>query len=62
MSFSRHGIGTKLASKAQKKVRKVSVLELVPVPKVQKKLKKFFQKTVKMFSVPATNLKNKIKF
>jgi hypothetical protein len=62
MSFSRLSIGTKLASKTQKKFKKVSVLDLVPVLRVQKQLKKTFQKTVKMYLVPATNLKNKKKF
>jgi hypothetical protein len=62
MSFSRLSNGTKLASKTQKKFKKVSVLDLVPVLKVQKQLKKTFQKTVKMYLVPATNLKNKKNF
>jgi hypothetical protein len=61
MSFSRLSTGTKLASKTQKKFKKVSVLDLVPVLRVQKQLKKTFQKTVKMYLVPATNLKNKKK-
>ena len=59
MGFSRLSTGTKLASKTQKKFKKVSVLDLVPVLRVQKQLKKIFQKTVKMYLVPATNLKNK---
>jgi hypothetical protein len=62
MSFSRLSTGTKLASKIQKKFKKVSVLDLVPVLRVQKQPKKTFQKTVKMYLVPATNLKNKKKF
>ena len=62
MSFSRLSTGTKLASKTQKKFKKVSVLDLVPVLRVQKQPKKTFQKTVKMYLVPATNLKNKKKF
>jgi hypothetical protein len=45
MSFSRLSTGTKLASKTQKKSKKVSVLDLAPVLKVQKQLKKIFQKT-----------------
>ena len=44
-----------------KKFKKVFVLNLVPILRVQKQLKKFFQKTVKMFLVPATKLKNKNK-
>ena len=59
MSFSGLSTGTKLASKTQKKFKKVSVLDLVPVLRVQKQLKKIFQKTVKMYLVPATNLKKK---
>jgi hypothetical protein len=61
MSFSRlsYQYSTKLASKTQKKFKKVSVLDLVPVLRVQKKPKKSFQKTVKVYLVPATNLKNK---
>jgi hypothetical protein len=62
MSFSRLNTGTKLASKSQKKFKKVSVLDLVSVLRVQKQLKIFFQKTVKMYLVPAINLKNKKKF
>ena len=62
MSFSRLSTGTKLASKTQKKFKKVSVLDLVPVLRVQKQLKNFFQKTVKIYLVYATNLKNKKKF
>jgi hypothetical protein len=63
MSFSRLSTGTKLASKTQKKkFKKVSVLDLVPVLRVQKKHKKTFQKTFKMYLVPATNLKNKKNF
>ena len=62
MSFSGLSTGTKLASKTQKKFKKVSVLDLVPVLRVQKQLKKIFQKTIKMYLVPATNLKNKKKF
>ncbi len=61
MSFSRLSTGTKLASKTQKKFKKVSVSSLVPVLRVKKQLKKIFQKTVKMYLVPATNLKNKKK-
>jgi hypothetical protein len=62
MSFSRLSTGTKIASKTPKKFKKVSVLDLVPVLRVQEQLEKNFQKTVKMFLVPATNLKNKKKF
>ena len=62
MSFSRLSTGTKLASESQKKFKKVSVLDLVPVLRVQKQLKNFFQKTVKIYLVSATNLKNKKKF
>jgi hypothetical protein len=63
MSFSRLSTGTKLAStQTQKKFKKVSVLDLVPILRVQKQLKKTFQKTVKMYLVPATNLENKKKF
>jgi hypothetical protein len=62
MSFSRLSTGTKLPSKIQKKFKKVSVLDLVPVLRVQKQAKKIFQKNVKIYLVPATNLKNKIKF
>jgi hypothetical protein len=62
VSFSRLSTGTKLASKAQKKFKKVSVFDLVPVLSLrQKQLKKTFQKTVKMYLVAATNLKNKKK-
>jgi len=43
MSFSRLSTGTKLASKNPKKFKKVSVLDLVPVLKVHKPLKIFFQ-------------------
>jgi hypothetical protein len=50
MSFSRLSTGTKLASKTKKKFKKVSVLDLVPVLRVQKQLKKTFQKTVKMYT------------
>jgi hypothetical protein len=59
MSFSRLSTGTKLASKTQKKFKEVSILDLVPVRRVQKQLKNFFQKTGKMYLVPATKLKNK---
>jgi hypothetical protein len=62
MSFTRLSTDTKLASKIQKKFKKVSVLDLVPVLRVQKQATIFFQKTVKMYLVPATNLKNKKKF
>ena len=62
MSFSRLSTGTKLALKSQKKFKKVAVFELVPVLRVQKQAKKTFQKTVNMYLVPATNLKNKKKF
>jgi hypothetical protein len=62
MSFSRLSTGTKLASKTQKKFKKVSVLDLLPLLRVQKQPKKTFQKTVKMYLVPAANLKNKKKF
>jgi hypothetical protein len=60
MTFSSFSTGTELASKTQKKFKKVPVLNLVAVLIVQKQLKKTFQKTVKMYLVPATNLKNKI--
>jgi hypothetical protein len=43
------------------KIQKVSVLDLGPVLRGQKQAKKAFQKTVKMYLVPATNLKNKKK-
>jgi len=59
VDFSRLSTGTKLASKIPKKFKKVSGSDLVPVLRVQKQLKNFFQKTVKMYLVPATNLKNK---
>jgi hypothetical protein len=62
VSFSGFSTGTKLASKTQKKFKKLSVLDLVPVLRVQKQPKKTFQKTAKMYLVLATNLKNKIKF
>ncbi len=62
MSFSRLSTGTKLMSKTQRKFKKVSVLDLEPVLRVQKQLKIFFQKTAQMYLVPATNLKNKKKF
>jgi hypothetical protein len=62
MSFSRLSTDTKIASKTQKKFKKVSVLDLVPALRVQKQPKKTFQKTVKMYLVPATSLKNKIQF
>jgi hypothetical protein len=62
VSFLRLSTGTKLASKTQKNSKKCPFLNLVPVLRVQKQLKNFFQKTVKMFLVPATNLKNKKKF
>jgi hypothetical protein len=62
MSFSRLSTGTKLASKTQKKFKKVSVLDLVPVLRVQKRGEFFFQKTINMYLVPATNLKNKKNF
>jgi hypothetical protein len=61
MGFSRLSTGTKLASKTQKKIKKVSVLNLVQVLRVQKQLKFFFQKTVKMYLELATNLKKKKK-
>jgi hypothetical protein len=61
MSFSRLSTGNKLASKTQKKFQKVFVLDLVPVLRVQKQVKVFFfPKTVKIYLVPDTNLKNKI--
>jgi hypothetical protein len=60
MSFSILSTGTKLASKPQKNSKKCPFL--VPVLRVQKQLKKIFQKTVKMYLVPATNLKNKNNF
>jgi len=62
VGFPRLSTGTKFASKTPKKFKKVSVLDLVPVLRVQKQLKKFFQKTIKMYLVPATNLKNKTNF
>jgi hypothetical protein len=46
MSFSRLRTGTKIASISQKKFKKVSVLDLVPVLRVQKELKKFFSKNL----------------
>jgi hypothetical protein len=55
MSFSRFSTGTNLASKSQKKFKKVSVLDLVPVLRVQKQLKIFFQKTVKMYLIGIPN-------
>jgi hypothetical protein len=58
VGFSTLSTGTKLASKTPKKFKKVSILDLVPVLRVQKQLKKTFQKTVKMFLVPETNFKN----
>ena len=60
MSFSGLSTGTKLASKTQKKFKKVSVLDLVPVLRVQKQLKKIFQKTVKMYLVPPEKKKTLI--
>jgi hypothetical protein len=51
MSIPRLSTGTKLASKTPKKSKKVSVLDLVPVLRVQKQLKKIFQKSVKMYLV-----------
>jgi hypothetical protein len=62
MSFSRLSTGTRLASITQKKFKKVSILDLVPVLRVQKQPKKIFQKTVKLYLIPATNLKNRITF
>jgi hypothetical protein len=62
VGFSRLNTRTKLASKSQKKFKKVSVLDLVPVLRVQKQLKKIKKKTVKIYLVIATNLKNKKKF
>jgi hypothetical protein len=62
VGFSRLNTGTKLASKSQKKFKKVSVLDLVPVLRVQKQLKKIKKKNVKIYLVIATNLKNKKKF
>jgi hypothetical protein len=59
MSFSRLSTG-KLASKTQTKLKKVSVLDLVPVLRDRKQAKIFISKTVKMY-LPATNLKNKKK-
>jgi hypothetical protein len=44
VGFSRLNTGTKLASKSQKKFKKVSVLDLVPVLRVQKQLKKIKKK------------------
>jgi hypothetical protein len=61
MSFSRLSTVTKLASKTQKKFKKVSVFDLVPVLRVQKQLKKTFQENVKMYLVSATEFKNKKK-
>jgi hypothetical protein len=61
VSFSRLSTGTKLASKIQKKFKIVSVLDLVPILRDRKQAKKTFQKTVKMYLVRATNLKNKKK-
>jgi hypothetical protein len=62
VSFSILSTGNNLASKPPKRIKKVPVSDLVPVLRVQKKLKKFFQKTINMFLVPATNLKNKKEF
>jgi hypothetical protein len=61
VGFSRLNTGTNLASKSQKKFKKVSVLDLVPVLRVQKQLKKIKKKNVKIYLVIATNLKNKKK-
>jgi hypothetical protein len=44
MSFSRLSTGTKLASKNPKKFKKVSVLDLVHVLRVQKQVKTYFSK------------------
>jgi hypothetical protein len=44
VGFSRFSTGTKLASKTQKKFKKVSVLDLVPVLRVQKTAQKNFSK------------------
>ena len=54
--------GTNLASKTQKKFKKVSVSHLVPVLLVEKWLKKTKQKTAKMNLVPATESKAKKSF
>jgi hypothetical protein len=62
VGFSRLNTGTKLASKSQKKFKKVSVLDLVPVLRVKNSSKKLKKKTVKIYLVIATNLKNKKKF
>jgi hypothetical protein len=45
-----------------RKIQKSVRLDLVPVLRAQKQPKKTFQKTVKMYLVPATNLENKKKF
>jgi hypothetical protein len=44
MSFSRLSTDTKIASKTQKKFKKVSVLDLVPVLRDQKQAKIYFSK------------------
>ena len=49
--------GTNLASKTQKKFKKVSVSYLVPVLLVEKGPKKIQKKTSKMNLVPATESK-----
>ena len=49
--------GTNLASKTQKKFKKVSVSYLVPVLLVEKGPKKIQKKTAKMNLVPATESK-----
>ena len=54
--------GTNLASKPQKKFKKMSVSYLVPVLLVEKGPKKIHKKTAKMNLVPATESKAKKKF
>ena len=49
--------GTNLASKTQKKFKKVSVTYLVPVLLVEKEPKKIQKKNAKMNLVPATDSK-----
>jgi hypothetical protein len=50
VSFSKFSTGTaKLASKTQKKFKKVSVLNLLPQLRVQKQIKKLFKKPPRSF-------------
>jgi hypothetical protein len=50
VSFSRLSSGTKLASKTQKKFKKVPVSDLGPVLRGQKQLKKFSKNRQDVFS------------